>query len=326
MFKALVLKKEPEFWVGLESLQSVELQVGQVRMGVKYSSLNYKDALAITNTAPVVRSWPMVAGIDGVGVVMESKDPDWAVGEWAIHNGWGMGETSFGLMAQQAVVPGRGLVRLPQSLTALESMAIGTAGYTAMLCVMALERHGVVPSSGEVLVTGASGGVGSMSVALLSSLGYSVVASSGKSEEHGFLRDLGAKEVIDRALLSEAGKPLQKERFAGVIDSVGSNTLANALAQTKYAGVVAACGLAQGADLPTTVMPFILRSVSLVGIDSVMAPIALRQEAWTRLAKDLDLAKLKRITQVVSLQGAVQKAQALRQGLLKGRWVVEVSE
>ncbi len=326
MFKALVLKKEPEFWVGLESLQSVELQVGQVRLGVKYSSLNYKDALAITNTAPVVRSWPMVAGIDGVGVVMESKDPDWAVGEWAIHNGWGMGETSFGLMAQQAVVPGRGLVRLPQSLTALESMAIGTAGYTAMLCVMALERHGVVPSSGEVLVTGASGGVGSMSVALLSSLGYSVVASSGKSEEHGFLRDLGAKEVIDRALLSEAGKPLQKERFAGVIDSVGSNTLANALAQTKYAGVVAACGLAQGADLPTTVMPFILRSVSLVGIDSVMAPIALRQEAWTRLAKDLDLAKLKRITQVVSLQGAVQKAQALRQGLLKGRWVVEVSE
>ncbi len=326
MFKALVLKKEPEFWVGLESLQSVELQVGQVRMGVKYSSLNYKDALAITNTAPVVRSWPMVAGIDGVGVVMESKDPDWAVGEWAIHNGWGMGETSFGLMAQQAVVPGRGLVRLPQSLTALESMAIGTAGYTAMLCVMALERHGVVPSSGEVLVTGASGGVGSMSVALLSSLGYSVVASSGKSEEHDFLRDLGAKEVIDRALLSEAGKPLQKERFAGVIDSVGSNTLANALAQTKYAGVVAACGLAQGADLPSTVMPFILRSVSLVGIDSVMAPIALRQEAWTRLAKDLDLAKLKRITQVVSLQGAVQKAQALRQGLLKGRWVVEVSE
>ncbi len=326
MFKALVLKKEPEFWVGLESLQSVELQVGQVRLGVKYSSLNYKDALAITNTAPVVRSWPMVAGIDGVGVVMESKDPDWAVGEWAIHNGWGMGETSFGLMAQQAVVPGRGLVRLPQSLTALESMAIGTAGYTAMLCVMALERHGVVPSSGEVLVTGASGGVGSMSVALLSSLGYSVVASSGKSEEHGFLRDLGAKEVIDRALLSEAGKPLQKERFAGVIDSVGSNTLANALAQTKYAGVVAACGLAQGADLPSTVMPFILRSVSLVGIDSVMAPIALRQEAWTRLAKDLDLAKLKRITQVVSLQGAVQKAQALRQGLLKGRWVVEVSE
>jgi acrylyl-CoA reductase (NADPH) len=326
MFKALVLKKEPEFCVGLESLQSVELQDGQVRLGVKYSSLNYKDALAITNTAPVVRSWPMVAGIDGVGVVMESKDPDWAVGEWAIHNGWGMGETSFGLMAQQAVVPGRGLVHLPQSLTALESMAIGTAGYTAMLCVMALERHGVAPSCGEVLVTGASGGVGSMSVALLSSLGYAVVASSGKSEEHDFLRDLGAKEVIDRALLSEAGKPLQKERFAGVIDSVGSNTLANALAQTKYAGVVAACGLAQGADLPSTVMPFILRSVSLVGIDSVMAPIALRQEAWTRLAKDLDLAKLKRITQVVSLQGAVQKAQALRQGLLKGRWVVEVSE
>ena len=215
MFKALVLKKEPEFWVGLESLQSVELQVGQVRLGVKYSSLNYKDALAITNTAPVVRSWPMVAGIDGVGVVMESKDPDWAVGEWAIHNGWGMGETSFGLMAQQAVVPGRGLVRLPQSLTALESMAIGTAGYTAMLCVMALERHGVVPSSGEVLVTGASGGVGSMSVALLSSLGYSVVASSGKSEEHGFLRDLGAKEVIDRALLSEAGKPFKRRDSLG---------------------------------------------------------------------------------------------------------------
>ena len=325
MFKALVLKKDPEFWVGLESLQSVELQEGQVRLGVKYSSLNYKDALAITNTAPVVRTWPMVAGIDGVGIVLESKDPGWQVGEWAIHNGWGMGETSFGLMAEQAIVPARGLVRLPQPLTALESMAIGTAGYTAMLCVMALERHGIEPKTGEVLVTGASGGVGSMSVALLSSLGYAVVASTGKVDEHDFLRSLGAQEVIDRSQLSGAGKPLQKERFAAVIDSVGSHTLANALAQTKYAGVVAACGLAQGADLPSTVMPFILRSVSLLGIDSVMAPIAIRQEAWARLAKDLDLAKLKRITQVVSIQDAVPKAHELRQGSLKGRWVVEVS-
>lgn len=324
MFKALVLKKDPEFWVGLETLQSVELQDGQVRLGVKYSSLNYKDALAITNSAPVVRTWPMVAGIDGVGVVLQSKDPNWPVGEWAVHNGWGMGETSFGLMAQEAVVPGKGLVPLPKSLSALESMAIGTAGYTAMLCVMALERCAVKASSGEILVTGATGGVGSMSVALLSTLGYRVVASSGKSSEHEFIKSLGAQEVIERAQLAQPSKPLQKERFAAVIDSVGSHTLANALAQTQYGGVVAACGLAQGADLPSTVMPFILRSVSLVGVDSVMAPMALRLEAWARLAKDLDLDKLKRITQVVSLEQAVQKATALRQGLLKGRWVVEI--
>jgi acrylyl-CoA reductase (NADPH) len=228
-------------------------------------------------------------------------------------------------MAEEAVVPGSGLVRLPQSLTALESMAIGTAGYTAMLCVMALERHGLRTDAGPVLVTGASGGVGSMSVALLSSLGYEVIAATGKHEERDFLMALGAREVIDRAQLSQAGKPLQKERFAAAIDGVGSHTLANALAQMKYGGVLAACGLAQGADLPSTVMPFILRAVSLVGVDSVMAPMPLRQEAWSRLAKELDLEKLKSITQVVGLQSAVHKAQELKAGVLKGRWVVEVA-
>ena len=325
MYKALVLRKDDEFKVAVESLQDTDLPEGDVEVQVAYSSLNYKDALAITNTSPVVRKWPMVAGIDGAGVVRASSHPDWKEGDLFIHNGWGYGETHWGLLAERSRVAASGLVHLPKNLSALQAMAIGTAGYTAMLCVMALEKQGLNPQKGEVLVTGASGGVGSVAVALLSQLGYSVTASTGKLSQSDYLKALGAKEVIDRSTLSEPGKPFQKERWAGVVDSVGSHTLANALAQCAYGATVAACGLAQGMDLPSTVMPFILRGVSLLGIDSVMAPLALRQEAWARLSKDLDLKKLEQMTQVIALEEVVTYAQKLRAGQVKGRLVVKVS-
>ncbi len=314
MYKALVLRKDDEFKVAVESLQDTDLPEGDVEVQVAYSTLNYKDALAITNTSPVVRKWPMVAGIDGAGVVSASSHPDWKEGDLFIHNGWGYGETHWGLLAERSRVAASGLVHLPKNLSALQAMAIGTAGYTAMLCVMALEKQGLNPQKGEVLVTGASGGVGSVAVALLSQLGYSVTASTGKLSQSDYLKALGAKEVIDRSTLSEPGKPFQKERWAGVVDSVGSHTLANALAQCAYGATVAACGLAQGMDLPSTVMPFILRGVSLLGIDSVMAPLALRQEAWARLSKDLDLKKLEQMTQVIALEEVVTYAQKLRAG------------
>ncbi len=325
MYKALVLRKDDEFKVAVESLQDTDLPEGDVEVQVAYSSLNYKDALAITNTSPVVRKWPMVAGIDGAGVVSASSHPDWKEGDLFIHNGWGYGETHWGLLAERSRVAASGLVHLPKNLSALQAMAIGTAGYTAMLCVMALEKQGLNPQKGEVLVTGASGGVGSVAVALLSQLGFSVTASTGKLSQSDYLKALGAKEVIDRSTLSEPGKPFQKERWAGVVDSVGSHTLANALAQCAYGATVAACGLAQGMDLPSTVMPFILRGVSLLGIDSVMAPLALRQEAWARLSKDLDLKKLEQMTQVIALEEVVTYAQKLRAGQVKGRLVVKVS-
>jgi len=325
MYKALVLRKDDEFKVAVESLQDTDLPEGDVEVQVAYSTLNYKDALAITNTSPVVRKWPMVAGIDGAGVVSASSHPDWKEGDLFIHNGWGYGETHWGLLAERSRVAASGLVHLPKNLSALQAMAIGTAGYTAMLCVMALEKQGLNPQKGEVLVTGASGGVGSVAVALLSQLGYSVTASTGKLSQSDYLKALGAKEVIDRSTLSEPGKPFQKERWAGVVDSVGSHTLANALAQCAYGAGVAACGLAQGMDLPSTVMPFILRGVSLLGIDSVMAPLALRQEAWARLSKDLDLKKLEQMTQVIALEEVVTYAQKLRAGQVKGRLVVKVS-
>jgi acrylyl-CoA reductase (NADPH) len=325
MYKALVLRKDDEFKVAVESLQDTDLPEGDVEVQVAYSTLNYKDALAITNTSPVVRKWPMVAGIDGAGVVSASSHPDWKEGDLFIHNGWGYGETHWGLLAERSRVAASGLVHLPKNLSALQAMAIGTAGYTAMLCVMALEKQGLNPQKGEVLVTGASGGVGSVAVALLSQLGYSVTASTGKLSQSDYLKALGAKEVIDRSTLSEPGKPFQKERWAGVVDSVGSHTLANALAQCAYGATVAACGLAQGMDLPSTVMPFILRGVSLLGIDSVMAPLALRQEAWARLSKDLDLKKLEQMTQVIALEEVVTYAQKLRAGQVKGRLVVKVS-
>ena len=271
---------------------------------MEYSTLNYKDGLAITQKSPVVRSWPMVAGIDGAGVVLSSTHPDWQAGERFIHNGWGLGETRWGLLAERASLQGQWLVKLPAGLSARQAMAIGTAGYTAMLCVMALEDHGLKPGDGEVLVTGATGGVGSIAVALLAGLGHTVVAATGKSDQQAYLEQLGAGSVIDRASLSAPGKPLQKERWAAVVDAVGSHTLANACAQTRYGGVLAACGLAQGADFPATVMPFILRGVSLIGIDSVMAPQARRQQAWQRLARDLDLAKLESMITEIPLDQA----------------------
>ncbi len=325
MYQALVLRKDESFSVAKESLKDDDLPEGDVEVQVEYSTLNFKDALAITNTSPVVRKWPMVAGIDGAGVVTHSSHPNWKVGERFVHTGWGYGETRWGLLAERSRVQGAGLVHLPASLSTLQAMAIGTAGYTAMLCVMALEKHGLTPQKGEVLVTGASGGVGSVAIALLSQLGYQVCASTGKLSDSDYLKSLGAAQVMDRALLSEPGKPFQKERWAGVVDCVGSHTLANALSQCAYGASVAACGLAQGMDLPTTVMPFILRGVSLIGVDSVMAPMGLRQEAWARLSTQLNLDKLAQMTQVIALDEVVAKAHELRNGQIKGRLVVKVS-
>ena len=273
MYKAIELNKTDAFSARLVERDESTLPDGDVTVAVEYSTLNYKDGLAITNRGPVVRSWPMVAGIDGAGTVLASQHPDWKPGDRFVHNGWGVGETHPGCLAQKARLKGDWLVRLPDSFTTRQAMAIGTAGYTAMLSVLALEDHGVTPASGEILVTGATGGVGSVAVAMLGRLGYTVVAATGKASEEAYLKTLGATSVVPRADLSSAGKPFQKERWAGVVDAVGSFTLANALAQTRYGGVVTACGLAQGTDLPTTVLPFILRGVTLVGIDSVMAPL-----------------------------------------------------
>jgi len=300
------------------------LPPGDVQVQVQYSTLNYKDALAITNSASVVRLWPMVAGIDGAGVVLSSEHGDWQPGDHFIHNGWGLGETRWGMLAERASVQGQWMVKLPAGLSCRQAMAIGTAGYTAMLCVMALQEHGLHPGDGEVLVTGATGGVGSTAVALLASLGYTVVAATGKVDEQTYLKNLGAASVIDRASLALPGKPLQKERWAGVVDAVGSHTLANACAQTRYGGAVAACGLAQGADFPATVMPFILRGVRLLGVDSVMAPIERRRRAWQRLARELDPAKLESMVTEISLEQAVEYAQALMQGKVRGRIVVKI--
>lgn len=325
MFQALLLEKdEAGFRAGIRSLDEALLPPDDVLVRVDWSTLNYKDGLAITNRAPVVRQWPMVAGIDGAGEVVESSHPDWKPGDAFIHNGWGVGETHWGCLAEKARLRGGWLVRLPQGLSARQAMAIGTAGYTAMLCVLALEDHGVQPGDGEVLVTGATGGVGSVAVALLGRLGYRVVAATGKMQEAAYLHRLGAATVIDRAELAAPGKPFQKERWAGVVDAVGSHTLANALAQTRYGGVVAACGLAQGNELPTTVLPFILRGVTLVGIDSVMAPLARRERAWARLARDLDPALLEAMTEEVPLSAAIERAHALMAGQVRGRIVVRI--
>ena len=325
MFKALLLQNAPAFAASVQSVDPAGLPAGDVTVAPAYSTLNYKDGLAITNKSPVVRVWPMVAGIDGAGTVLESSHPDWQPGDAFIHNGWGVGETHWGCLAERARLKGDWLVKLPAAFTPRQAMAIGTAGYTAMLCVMALEDRGVKPGAGEVLVTGATGGVGSVAVALLSQLGYSVIAATGKTGEEAYLRQLGAAGIVDRATLAQPGKPLQKERWAGVVDAVGSHTLANALAQTRYGGTLAACGLAQGLDLPTSVMPFILRGVALIGIDSVMAPRALRQRAWDRLARDLDLAKLEGMIDEVPLESAIAKAQALMAGQVRGRVVVRIA-
>jgi acrylyl-CoA reductase (NADPH) len=325
LFKSLQLSKtDAGFTAAITDTEDTQLPDGDVLAQIEYSSLNYKDALAITNKGPVVRAWPMVAGIDGAGTVIESTHAGWQPGDRFVHNGWGLGETRWGLMSERARLKGDWLVKLPSAFTPRQAMAIGTAGYTAMLCVLALERHGARPESGEVLVTGATGGVGSVAIALLSKLGYRVVAATGKTSEESYLKQLGASSLIDRAQLSAPGKPLQKERWAAVIDAVGSHTLANACAQTRYGGVIAACGLAQGPDFPATVMPFILRSVTLCGIDSVMAPLALRQQAWTRLATDLDIGKLESMVEDVPLNRAAEKAAQLMAGEVRGRVVVKI--
>ncbi|MEO6625463.1 MAG: MDR family oxidoreductase [Burkholderiaceae bacterium] len=324
MFKALQLSKSDTFSAQVVDIDEAALPEGDVTIAVDYSTLNYKDGLAITNKSPVVRNWPMVAGIDGAGTVTASSHPAWKPGDKVVHNGWGVGETHWGCLAQVARLRGDWLVRLPAAFTARQAMSIGTAGYTAMLCVLALEAHGVTPGSGEVLVTGATGGVGSVAVALLGRLGYNVVAATGKADEHDYLKKLGASSVIERSSLSAPGKPFQKERWTAVVDAVGSHTLANALAQTRYGGVVAACGLAQGLDLATTVMPFILRGVTLAGVDSVMAPLPHRQRAWERLARDLDPGLLESMVEEVPLDGAIASAQALMEGRVRGRVVVRI--
>jgi len=325
MFKALMLEKDDAgFRASVRDADEKNLPEGDVLVAIECSTLNYKDALAITNRSPIVRSWPMVAGIDGAGTVLESTHPDWHAGDPFVHNGWGVGETRWGLLGERARLKGEWLVPLPSAFSVRQAMTIGTAGYTAMLCVLALERHGVRAGDGTVLVTGATGGVGSVAVALLSRLGHRVTAATGKTGESDWLRALGAAEIIDRAELAVSGKPLQKERWSAVVDAVGSHTLANALAQTRYGGVVAACGLAQGHDLPATVMPFILRGVTLAGIDSVMAPLAVRKEAWLRLARDLDATSLDAIGAEVGLQGAIAKASALLDGRVRGRIVVRI--
>jgi acrylyl-CoA reductase (NADPH) len=328
MFRALLLEKDDAgFRAGVQMLDEPRLPVlatNGVRVAPEWSTLNYKDALAITNRSPVVRTWPMVAGIDGSGVVLESQDPEWKPGDAVILNGFGVGETHWGCLAERAQLDGAWLVPLPAGLSTRQAMAIGTAGYTAMLCVMALERHGLRPGDGEVLVTGATGGVGSVAVALLARQGHRVVAATGKPEEAAYLQQLGAAEIVSRDSLASPGKPLQKERWAGVVDAVGSHTLANACAQTRYGGAVAACGLAQGPDLPATVMPFILRGVALLGVDSVMAPQTLRRQAWSRLATELDPALLEQMVTEIPLEQAPEMAQRLMAGKVRGRILVRV--
>jgi acrylyl-CoA reductase (NADPH) len=324
-FKAIVVEKADKGQtVSLTEFDEAGLMDGDVTVRVAWSTINYKDGLAITGKSPVVRRFPMIPGIDFAGEVETSSHPDWKPGDQVILNGWGTGETHLGAYAEKARVNGRWLVRLPQKLSAREAMAIGTAGYTAMLAVMALERHGVTPAHGPVVVTGAVGGVGSVAIALLARLGFQVIASTGRREEADYLKGLGASEIVDRSELSAPGRPLAKERWAGGIDSVGSTTLANVLSMTKYGGAVAACGLAGGMDLPGTVAPFILRGVSLLGIDSVMCPIALRNEAWRRLESGLDRGKLEAMTREIGLSEVIGAAPAILEGRVRGRIVVKI--
>lgn len=331
-FSAIYLQKdESGFSAQITKLEEQNLvdnplAAGDVLVRIAHSTLNYKDGLAITNRGPVVRSWPMVAGIDGAGTVIASENTRWKPGDRVLINGWGLGETHWGCLAEKARLYGDWLIAVPPELSTADSMAIGTAGYTAMLSCLALEEAGVQPSDGEILVTGASGGVGSVAISILSSWGFTVIASTGKPEQEGFLKRLGAAGIVDRNTLSNAGKPLQKERWSAVVDSVGSHTLANACAQTKYGGVVTACGLAQGMEFPASVAPFILRGVKLIGIDSVMCPVARRQQAWNRLAAELDRSKLRELTRVISLADVPQAAEELMTGKLHGRMVVEIPQ
>lgn len=327
MFKAVLIQKDEQgYRAGVSTVDESQLPAGDVTVRVEYSTLNYKDGLAITGKAPVVRTFPMVPGIDFSGTVQESAHADFKPGDKVVLNGWGVGETHWGGLGECARVKGDWLIHLPEAFSAREAMSIGTAGYTAMLCVMALERHGVKPGDGDMLVTGANGGVGSFAIALLSKLGYRVVASTGRISEADYLKTLGAADVIDRTELSTPGKPLQKEKWAAAIDSVGSHTLANVCASVRYGGAVAACGMAQGLDFPGSVAPFILRNVALLGVDSVMRPQAARKAAWERLSQDLNGPLLDEIVKEVSLEQAVEAAKQLLEGKVRGRLVVKVSQ
>lgn len=326
MFKGILIEKDDRgYRASLADISEDALPAGDVTVDVSYSTLNYKDGLAITGASPVVRSFPMVPGVDLVGTVTDSSDPEFSAGDQVLLNGWGVGEVHWGGLAQKARLQGRWLIPLPSAFTPAQAMAIGTAGYTAMLSVIALEKHGVTPDKGEILVTGANGGVGSFAIAILARLGYQVVASTGRLAESDYLKQLGAAEIIDRATLSEPGRPLAKERWAGAIDSVGSHTLANICASTRYRGTVAACGLAQGMEFPGSVAPFILRGVTLAGIDSVNRPREDRLKAWARLATDLDRSLLPLISHEIGLSDVLEIAPQILQGKVRGRIVVNLA-
>jgi acrylyl-CoA reductase (NADPH) len=324
-FKAIVIEKtESGTTAALTEFDDANLMEGDVTVHVEYSALNYKDGLAITGKAPVVRRFPMIAGIDFAGTVESSSHPSWKAGDKVVLNGWGLGETHLGAYGQKARVKGDWLVPLPATMSARDAMAIGTAGYTAMLAVMTLQGHGLKPDSGPIVVTGAAGGVGSVAIAILAKLGFTVHAVTGRPQEAGFLKGLGASEIVDRKELAGPAKPIAKERWAGGIDAVGSTTLANVLSMIRYGGGVAACGLAGGMDLPASVAPFILRGVWLHGIDSVMCPIERRREAWKRLEKDLDRSKLNALTTEIGLPGVFEAAPRILAGQVRGRIVVKI--
>ncbi len=325
-FRAILVSRNEDKTqaVRVEEMSEADLMEGDVTVAVEATTVNYKDGLAITGKAPVIRRFPLIPGIDFAGTVLSSGHARWKEGDKVVLNGWGVGETHYGAFAGRARVSGDWLVPLPETMSPLDAMAIGTAGYTAMLCVMALERHGIAPDRGPVVVTGAAGGVGSVAVSILSRLGYHVVASTGRTSEADYLKDLGAAEIIDRTELSGPARPLGKERWAGGVDAVGSHTLANVLSMTSYGGAVAACGLAQGMDLPSSVAPFILRGVSLLGIDSVMAPLPLREEAWRRLSDDLDRDKLSTLSTTIGFDGILEAARAIVDGGIRGRVVVDM--
>lgn len=326
MMKAILVNKSDDgYEAGVTDVDEAGLPEGNVTVNTAFSTLNYKDSLAITGASPVIREFPMIPGIDLAGTVEESSHPNFSAGDTVVLNGFGVGEVHWGGLAQKARLNGDWLVQLPDAFNAQQAMAVGTAGYTAMLCILALEKNGVTPDAGEIIVTGAAGGVGSVAIAVLAKLGYTVVASSGRPDQADYLENLGAAEVIDRIELSEPGKPLGRERWAGAVDAVGSHTLANICATTKYGGVVTACGLAQGPDLPATVMPFILRGVSLAGIDSVYAPMDIRVEAWQRLASDLDPALISSMMSTIGLDEVVDTAGRQLQGQTLGRVVVDVN-
>jgi len=330
MFKAIFLSREQEqFRAVLRDVSDAELVAGtpeaDVTVAVEYSTINYKDALALTDRSPVVRRWPMIPGIDAAGTVIASDHPAWKAGDRAIINGWGAGESQFGGLAQRARFKGDCLVRVPDGMSPRQAMSIGTAGFTAMLCCLALRDQGVEPGAGEILVTGATGGVGSIAILILTRWGYRVVASTGKLAEAEYLRSLGAAEIMDRDLLAVPGKPLQKERWAGVVDTVGSHTLVNACAQTRFEGTVTACGLAQGMDFPATVAPFILRGVKLIGIISVMCPQARRERAWNALAQDVDRSRLEGLVREVPLGESFDVAREILAGKVRGRVVIDVN-